>query len=117
MTMMVMVALGGMAGALSRYGVQKAIPAGVLPFATLTVNLLGSFMLGWIAGSGIQGNLYLFTATGFMGAFTTFSTLNAELLKLIKNKQTKAVILYFVLTYIGGLLSVAAGLFTGRMIG
>lgn len=116
MTGIVMVALGGMAGAISRFGVQKAIPTRVLPFATLTVNLLGSFMLGLIAGMGVQGNLYLFTAAGFMGAFTTFSTLNVDLVKLISNKQQKAVILYIISTYIGGLLSVAAGLFIGKVM-
>lgn len=111
-----MVALGGLAGAISRFGVQKAIPERVLPSATLAVNLLGSFMLGLIAGSGIQGHLYLLTATGFMGAFTTFSTLNVDLVKLVNNKQIKTVFIYIVSTYIGGLLCVAAGLFIGRLI-
>ncbi|GAM15860.1 fluoride efflux transporter FluC [Mesobacillus selenatarsenatis] len=112
----VLVALGGMAGALSRFGVQKLMPQSVLPVATLTVNLLGSFLLGWIVGQGIQGNLYLFAATGFMGAFTTFSTLNVELVKLFNNKENKAVVLYLVCTYIGGLLSAASGLIIGRLL-
>lgn len=112
----VLVALGGMAGALSRFGVQKLMPKTVLPVATLIVNLLGSFMLGWIVGHGIKGDLYLFAATGFMGAFTTFSTLNVDLVKLIINKQSKDVVVYVVSTYIGGLLSAAAGLFIGRTL-
>lgn len=112
----VLVALGGMAGALSRFGVQKLMPQSVLPVATLTVNLLGSFLLGWIVGQGIHGNLYLFTATGFMGAFTTFSTLNVDLVKLIHSKEKKAVVLYLVCTYIGGLLSAASGLVIGRLL-
>ncbi|MBT2639538.1 CrcB family protein [Bacillus sp. ISL-39] len=110
-----LVALGGMAGALSRLGVQKLMPQTVLPVATLTVNLIGSFLLGWIVGHGIQGNLYLFAATGFMGSFTTFSTLNVDVVKLINNKQSKAVVVYVASTYIGGLLSAAAGLFIGRL--
>jgi fluoride exporter len=109
------VALGGMAGALTRFIVQKLMPKTVLPVATLTVNLLGSFLLGWIVGQGIQGNLYLFAATGFMGSFTTFSTLNVDLVKLINNKQNKTVVLYVVSTYIGGLISAGAGLFIGRL--
>lgn len=111
-----LVALGGMAGALSRFGVQKLVPQTVLPVATLTVNLLGSFLLGWIVGQGIQGNLYLFAATGFMGSFTTFSTLNVDVVKLINNKESKAVVIYIASTYIGGLLSAAAGLFMGRLL-
>ncbi|MEW8972510.1 MAG: CrcB family protein [Mesobacillus sp.] len=112
----IMVALGGMAGALSRFGVQKVIPQTVLPAATLTVNLLGSFLLGWIVGQGIHGNLYLFAATGFMGSFTTFSTLNVDLVKLINNKQSKTIVVYVISTYIGGLICAAAGLFMGKLI-
>jgi fluoride exporter len=112
----VLVALGGMAGAISRYGVQKLMPLTIMPAATITVNLLGSFLLGLLVGQGIQGNLYLFAATGFMGSFTTFSTLNVDLVKLIHNKQRKAVVVYILSTYIGGLFSAAAGLFIGSML-
>lgn len=94
---------------LSRFGVQKLMPQSVLPVATLTVNILGSFLLGWIVGQGIQGALYLFTATGFMGAFTTFSTLNVDLVKLINSKEDKALVVYVVSTYVGGILSAAPG--------
>ena len=116
MSGLLIVALGGMAGALSRFGVQKVMPKTVLPTATLTVNLLGSFLLGWIVGEGIHGNLYLFAATGFMGSFTTFSTLNVDLVKLINNKQSKPVMLYVISTYIGGLISAAAGIFIGNLL-
>lgn len=112
----VMVALGGMAGALSRFAVQKVMPKTFLPAATLTVNLLGSFLLGWIVGQGIHGNLYLFAATGFMGSFTTFSTLNVDLLKLINKKESKAALVYVISTYIGGLCSAAAGLVIGKLL-
>ncbi|MBS8264470.1 CrcB family protein [Mesobacillus boroniphilus] len=112
----VLVALGGMSGALLRFGVQKLMPKTILPVATLTVNLLGSFLLGLIVGQGMQGNLYLFAATGFMGAFTTFSTLNVDLVKLINNKQSKAVLVYVIGTYVGGLFSAVAGLFIGRFL-
>ncbi|WLR56802.1 CrcB family protein [Mesobacillus subterraneus] len=112
----VLVALGGMAGALSRFVIQMITGQSVLPVATLTVNLLGSFLLGWIVGQGIQGNLYLFAATGFMGAFTTFSTLNVDLVKLINSRENKAVVVYVASTYIGGLLSAAAGLIIGRLL-
>ena len=113
---LLMVALGGMAGALSRFAVQKVMPQIFLPAATLTVNLLGSFLLGWIVGQGIHGNLYLFAATGFMGSFTTFSTMNVDIVKLINNKQSKATVVYVISTYIGGLLSAAAGLFIGKVL-
>lgn len=113
---LLIVALGGMAGALSRFWVQKVMPKSVLPTATLTVNLLGSFLLGWIVSEGIHGNLYLFAATGFMGSFTTFSTLNVDLVKLMNNKQSKPAMVYVLSTYIGGLISAAAGLYIGNLL-
>lgn len=116
MISVICVALGGMAGAVFRYVIQRVIKTSVLPVSTMTVNLLGSFILGWIVGAGIQGNLFLMTATGFMGAFTTFSTLNVDLVKLISTKHRKAALVYFFSTYIGGLLSAIGGLFLGRLM-
>ncbi|WP_079509361.1 fluoride efflux transporter FluC [Mesobacillus jeotgali] len=111
-----LVACGGLGGAVSRLKIQKMFETSIIPVATLVVNLLGSFLLGLIAGVGIQGNLFLLTATGFMGAFTTFSTLNVDLVKLFSNKQSTAGIQYIFITYIGGLLCVGAGLFLGRLV-
>jgi fluoride exporter len=116
MISMILVALGGMAGALSRFFIQRAMQTKVIPVSTITVNLLGSFLLGWIVGKGIQGDVYLLTATGFMGSFTTFSTLNVDIIKLISSKQKKSAIIYFFSTYIGGLLCAVAGMLAGRLI-
>ncbi|RSD26180.1 fluoride efflux transporter FluC [Mesobacillus subterraneus] len=112
----VMVAAGGMAGALLRFQVQRITPIMTVPLATIIVNLIGSFLLGLMIGAGIHGNLYLFGAVGFMGAFTTFSTLNVDLVKLILNKRAKPILFYTLATYIGGLLSGVAGLWIGRVI-
>lgn len=116
MISVILVAIGGMAGAISRYMVQRAVPSNIFPFATLTVNLVGSFLLGWIVGKGIEGNLYLLTAAGFMGALTTFSTLNVDLIKLIISNAQKTAYVYFITTYAFGLLSVFGGLISGRMM-
>ncbi|GAE44231.1 hypothetical protein JCM21738_921 [Mesobacillus boroniphilus JCM 21738] len=51
-----------------------------------------------------------------MGAFTTFSTLNVDLVKLINSKEDKALVVYVVSTYVGGILSAAAGLVIGRLL-
>jgi fluoride exporter len=115
MISVILVAFGGMVGAISRYMVQRAMPTNIFPFATLTVNLAGSFLLGWITGKGIEGNLYLLAAVGFMGAFTTFSTLNVDLVKLFISNDRKIAYIYLITTYAGGLLSCFAGLISGRM--
>lgn len=116
MISVILVAFGGMAGAISRYMLQRALPTNIFPFSTLTVNLVGSFLLGWIVGKGIEGDLYLLTAAGFMGALTTFSTLNVELIKLVISNEQKTAFIYFITTYAVGLISIFAGLIAGRMM-
>ena len=70
--------LGGL-GACARVLLGAAVDARAawapfFPWGTLVVNLLGSFTLGLLAGAGLGGDAYTLAATGFLGAFTTFST-------------------------------------------
>ena len=68
--------LGGV-GAGARVVLGAAIDArarGAFPWGTLAVNLTGAFALGVLAGAGLGADAYTLAATGFLGAFTTFST-------------------------------------------
>ncbi|MCH8499477.1 MAG: fluoride efflux transporter CrcB [Marinobacter sp.] len=87
------VALGSGLGSMSRYGLQLWLPAseGALPLATLTVNVLGSFLIGLIAAiqlpsrhlmASVQARQFLMT--GFCGGFTTFSVFSLETLRLLE---------------------------------
>ncbi len=82
------VALGGALGSLGRYGVGLLIrlwqPQVTIagPLATLTVNVLGSLALSWLIFSvrlELAPIVRLALATGFLGAFTTFSTFELDL--------------------------------------
>ena len=81
MKQLLLLALAGAAGTLARYaayvGAQR-LPWGNLPIATLVVNVVGSFLFGLVWMLGEHGRLSaqsrLLILTGFMGAFTTFST-------------------------------------------
>lgn len=82
---MLLLALAGAAGTLARYGTYVAAqksPWASLPIATLTVNVVGSFLFGLIWPLAEAGRLSpqtrLLVLTGFMGAFTTFSTFAFE---------------------------------------
>ena len=72
--MVALVALGGAAGAVARAGVAAAMHA---PWATLTVNLVGAFVLGglleFFTRAGDRPAWRLLLGTGFCGAFTTYS--------------------------------------------
>jgi CrcB protein len=85
--------IGGGLGALSRYltssYINKIIPLD-FPFGTLTVNVLGSFILAFftilsVEKLALDPNARLFFAVGFLGAFTTFSTFSYETIMLIED--------------------------------
>src|SRR6185437_9438809 len=81
---------GGAVGALARAGMVRWIPPqpGHWPWATFIVNVLGTFLLGYFV-TRLQERLPLsayrrpLLGTGFCGAFTTFSTMQVELLKIL----------------------------------
>lgn len=83
------VALGGALGAMSRYGVGQLMPHSTFPLATLTVNVVGSAIIGGLYARLIEqggGSLaYAMLAVGFLGAFTTFSSFSLDTVRLIEN--------------------------------
>jgi CrcB protein len=106
MVEMAWIAAGGFLGAVMRYMMVAFVSArwpGKLPLGTLTVNLVGSFLLGWIASSGWHEPFGLFLGTGFMGAFTTFSSFKLETMNLFKRGEGKVGLLYMGLTYLLGI--------------
>ena len=68
--------VGGL-GAIARFLLDGAVArrtGRAFPFGTLAVNVLGSFVLGVVAGAALSEGAYRIVATGLIGAFTTFST-------------------------------------------
>ena len=109
----VCIGAGGFAGAVCRYLLSSAIaarlPGGSLAYGTLAVNGLGSLLLGFLWGREITGLWLLLMATGFLGAFTTFSTLKLEAEALLSEQRPVQAWVYMGLTYTLGLLLAAAG--------
>ncbi|MGM0839614.1 MAG: fluoride efflux transporter FluC [Bacillota bacterium] len=112
-----LVGIGGALGSLCRWGISYlwTIQNG-LPFATLTANLLGSFLLAYFycRWSSKYEKSYLLIATGFLGSFTTFSTLSIELITFILQKQWGMFFVYMTITSIGGVLLAWLGFVSGR---
>ncbi|PAE25622.1 MULTISPECIES: fluoride efflux transporter CrcB [Bacillaceae] len=114
-----MVGIGGFFGAISRLWVSQLISkrfVSKFPAATLVINLFGSLLLGIMVGSGIEGSTFMLLGTGFMGAFTTFSTLKLEAMQLHMDKRKKDFILYNILSYGGGTALAFIGIELGAFI-
>lgn len=106
-----MVALGGGIGATLRYSVIKISTQLNYPafFSTVTVNLIGSFLLGLVIQINISEIHLAFLAIGVLGAFTTFSTFAFDLFQLLKESPLRKFPLYLVLNLVGGLLLFSIG--------
>ena len=115
--MIIYVALGGFFGAISRFTISRKLSDhSAFPLGTLTVNLIGSLSLGFIIGLELPSNIALLLGTGFLGAFTTFSTLSLEMVNMIQNGQKKQWIPYVIVTYGGGLLLAYIGFLSGTLM-
>ena len=107
----VAVAAGGAAGCLARYGVTATVP---VPLGgTLLVNLVGAFAIGLLLESLARGGdrpvLRLGLGTGFMGAFTTYSTFAVEIDLLVRDGAAVAALGHAAAGLVGGVLAVFAG--------
>jgi fluoride exporter len=106
------VALVGGLGALARFWLDGAVSrraGGVFPAGTLAVNISGSFVLGVLVGAGVGGDALLVAGTGFVGAYTTFSTWMLETERLGEDGRWRALALNVVVSLVVGLAAVALG--------
>ncbi|KRM97090.1 hypothetical protein FC19_GL000198 [Liquorilactobacillus aquaticus DSM 21051] len=87
------------------------------PLATFLINLSGAFLLGFMFGFHFQQSYFLFWGTGIVGGFTTFSTLNSEIVELFNNKHLYTGLNYMVFSYLGGFILLFIGYFLGKLIG
>jgi fluoride exporter len=114
MNEIIFVSIGGFFGAISRFAISRIQNKTGFPFATLTVNLIGAFLLGLLLGLDVKGSLYSLMGIGFMGAFTTFSTLMLDAVKLKKEKKEKQYYSYLLSSYTIGIILAFCGLLLGR---
>jgi fluoride exporter len=119
-----LVGIGGFFGSIARYATARSIDVklnALFPYGTLTVNIIGSFILGiviaWASRKGAGSeNMRLLLATGFCGGFTTFSAFAFENLTLIEQKMIGSALLYISVSLILGVLAVYAGVVVGRSL-
>lgn len=98
------VGVGGFFGAICRYLIGQFAKRNFrtkFPVGTLIINLIGCFCLGLL--TPVTGPIALLLGTGFLGAFTTFSTFKLESLQLHLSKEWKLFFSYICISYIGGI--------------
>lgn len=110
------VAAGGAIGACGRYAASLALASSLVrfPFATLTVNILGSFLLGLVLAVSQQyplpESLRLFLAVGVLGALTTFSTFSVEVVNLVQQGTLGKALLHVGLNVVISIAAVVAAM-------
>lgn len=109
----------GAAGALCRYGIGVAVGTTSFPWATLAINLVGSFALGLVLVAGparLDGDLSAAIGIGFLGAFTTFSTFSSETQTMLRQDRLATAAVYVAVSVVGGIAMAALGYLAGRAL-
>ena len=119
------VAVGGACGSVARFwmtGAMAALTGPRFPWGTLAINILGSFVIGLVAGItltparvGMHPDLRIFFMTGICGGFTTFSAFSLQTLELIQAGDVAPAFGYILGSVALCLLAVWGGWLLGRI--
>lgn len=121
---LVLIAAGGAAGAVARFLVDNAVLdrfSGAFPLGIFVVNLSGAFVLGLLAAlivdrGMLPADLRNPLLVGFLGAYTTFSTLMLDTWRLFEDGLPILAVVNIAGSTVLGVVAVVAGLFLGRAL-
>jgi CrcB protein len=122
---LVLIAAGGAAGAVARFLVDNAVLdrfSGAFPLGILIVNLSGAFVLGVLAAlivdrGVLPADLRSPLLVGFLGAYTTFSTLMLDSWRLFEDGLPVLALVNIAGSTVLGIVAVVSGLWLGRSLG
>jgi CrcB protein len=111
---LLLVGLGGSIGSMMRYAVSLLLKTKMFPYATLSVNIIGSFIMGVVIAmsikeAGLSNNWKLFLATGICGGFTTFSAFSMENMGLLQSGRLGMALTYIMVSIILGIVATFLG--------
>ncbi|MDA0220103.1 MAG: fluoride efflux transporter CrcB [Proteobacteria bacterium] len=124
MKMLVFVAMGGALGAVARYltimGVGRVLGSG-FPYGTLTVNILGSFILGMLVEAfalkwHVSQEVRAMIVVGVLGAFTTFSSFSLDAILQLERGNLGGAAVYILSSVTFSVLGLFAGLRLARLV-
>ena len=120
------VGAGGFVGSALRFvvsgSVQRLVGSGGFPYGTLTVNVIGCFLIGAVATLAFRERMLFsssvrnFLMVGLLGSFTTFSTFGYETMALIRDGEMLRGLANVAASVLVGLLSVALGMMAVRVL-
>ena len=121
MNLILLAAAGGAIGAAARLLVNQAFVGALYPWATITVNVVGSFLMGIVVilvaeRFGGSPELRTFLATGILGGFTTFSAFSFDVVDLMTKQGSAIAALYAGGSVIGSVLALIAGLAAAKVL-
>lgn len=116
------IAVGGTVGCWARYGMTnlvQTIYGRDFPYATMSINLLGSFLMGFLFIETLERlptspELRTEILTGFLGGFTTFSTFSIKSVLLVEQGYVLRALLYMVLSTTLGFVAAFGGAYLAR---
>lgn len=122
---LLLIGAGGFLGSVARYLVSRLntrVEWFAIPLGTLTVNVLGSLLIGFLMGISEKSPILtvewrMFLMVGLCGGFTTFSSFTGENLMLLKNGQVLPLLLYTALSVLLGFTAVYLGYVSTKLLG
>jgi CrcB protein len=119
----IVIGVSGALGALARYLLGRFITEkwkSQIPYGTLIINVSGAFLIGlisaFVAHKLISTQLQAILATGFLGGYTTFSTMNSESFQLAREGNMRLSTLYLRGSLLLGIVAAAAGIVLGGQL-
>jgi CrcB protein len=112
-----LVTVAGAAGVLARYGISNAFHGPALPWATVAINVSGSFLLGvLVVEPWFSPQVRAALGVGFLGGFTTFSTFSVQAVLDVDAGEPGRALAYVAASVLGGLAAAAAGFYLARAL-
>jgi fluoride exporter len=124
MRLLILATLGGAIGSGARHLVNISLTRALgpaFPWATLTVNVVGSFLMGFLVDIimrrfGGSPEMRTFLATGILGGFTTFSAFSLDISTLLARDEILTALIYILASVAISLLALYAGLALSRAL-